>query len=131
MDPLFQRMNLARDHSPSGLAGLGRNERLLAQNELLGYLCRVAEEQLPDEELPMDTSRDVFYFTDGALAYAGHHYHDELNPVHSHSFVEIAFVVAGSATHLSLGGRQRLTAGDVVLLRPGVWHGYDDCARLH
>jgi AraC family transcriptional regulator, L-rhamnose operon transcriptional activator RhaR len=89
------------------------------------------EEQLPDEELPMDTSRDVFYFTDGALAYAGHHYHDGLNPVHSHSFVEIAFVMAGSATHLSLGGRQRLTAGDAVLLRPGVWHGYDDCDHLH
>jgi hypothetical protein len=70
----------------------------------------VTEEQLPSEELPMDTSRDVFYFTDGALAYAGHHYHDELNPVHSHSFVEIAFVIAGSATHLSLGGRQRLRA---------------------
>jgi AraC family L-rhamnose operon transcriptional activator RhaR len=78
----------------------------------------------------MDTSQDIFYFTDGALAYAGHHYHDEPNPVHSHSFVEIAFVIAGSATHLSLGGRQRLSVGDVVLLRPGVWHGWDDCRRL-
>jgi AraC family transcriptional regulator, L-rhamnose operon transcriptional activator RhaR len=78
----------------------------------------------------MDTSQDIFYFTDGSLAYAGHHYHDELNPVHSHSFVEIAFVIAGSATHLSLGGRQRLGVGDVVLLRPGVWHGWDDCRRL-
>lgn len=79
----------------------------------------------------MDTSRDVFYFADGALAYAGHHYHDEPNPVHSHSFVEIAFVVAGQATHVSLAGRQPLSAGDAVLLRPGVWHGYDDCDHLH
>ena len=89
------------------------------------------EDQLPDDELPMDTSRDVFYFHDGALAYAGHHYHDEPNPVHSHSFVEIAFVVAGQATHVSLAGRQPLSAGDAVLLRPGVWHGYDDCDHLH
>jgi AraC family transcriptional regulator, L-rhamnose operon transcriptional activator RhaR len=83
-----------------------------------------------DDDLPMDTSRDIFYFTDGALAYAGHHYHDEPNPVHSHSFVEIAFVIAGEGTHLSLAGPQRLRVGDVILLRPGVWHGYDDCNRL-
>jgi AraC family transcriptional regulator, L-rhamnose operon transcriptional activator RhaR len=83
-----------------------------------------------DDDLPMDTSRDIFYFTDGALAYAGHHYHDEPNPVHSHSFVEIAFVIAGEGTHLSLAGPQRLRVGDVILLRPGVWHGYDDCDRL-
>ena len=121
-------VTFAGDHSPYDLARLGRNERLLAQNELLGYLYKVAEEELTGEELPLDTSRDIFHFTKGALVYAGHHYHDELNPVHSHSFVEIAFVIAGEATHLSLGGRQRLSVGDVVLLRPGVWHGYEDCS---
>ena len=57
-------------------------------------------------DLPIDISRDVFYDTDGALAYVGH----------SPSFVEIAFVVAGGGTHLSLGDPQRL---DVVVLRPG------------
>ena len=25
-----------------------------------------------DDDLPMDTSQDVFYFTEGALAYAGY-----------------------------------------------------------
>jgi AraC family transcriptional regulator, L-rhamnose operon transcriptional activator RhaR len=83
-----------------------------------------------DEDLPMDTSQELFHFTDGALAYAGYHFHDEPNALHSHSFVEIAFVTAGEGTHLSLAGPQPLATGDVVLLRPGVWHGYDDCRRL-
>jgi AraC family transcriptional regulator, L-rhamnose operon transcriptional activator RhaR len=81
-------------------------------------------------DLPMDTSRDLFHFTDGALAYAGHHFHDEVNPLHTHSFVEIAFAVGGEGVHHSVAGRQRLRRGDVVLLRPGVWHGYDDCRKL-
>jgi len=83
-----------------------------------------------DYDMPLDTSRDLFHFTEGALAYAGRHFHDEPNPLHSHSFVEIAFVLAGSATHQSLGGPQSITVGDVVVLRPGAWHGYDDCASL-
>jgi AraC family L-rhamnose operon transcriptional activator RhaR len=80
--------------------------------------------------MPLDTSQDLFHFVEGALAYAGRYFHDEPNPLHSHSFVEIAFVLAGRATHQSLGGPQPLAAGDVVLLRPGAWHGYDDCADL-
>jgi hypothetical protein len=32
--------------------------------------------------------------------------------------------------HVSPAGRHRLVEGDVVLLRPGVWHGYDQCAGL-
>jgi AraC family L-rhamnose operon transcriptional activator RhaR len=44
--------------------------------------------------------------------------------------VEIAFTIGGTGTHHSLAGRQPLQTGDVVLLRPGVWHGYEDCDRL-
>jgi AraC family L-rhamnose operon transcriptional activator RhaR len=83
-----------------------------------------------DDDLPMDTSRDVFYFTDGALAYAGHYLHAEDNPEHTHTFVEIAFVIGGKGTHHYAGGRRALQPGDVMLLRPGVWHGYEDCAEL-
>jgi AraC family transcriptional regulator, L-rhamnose operon transcriptional activator RhaR len=50
--------------------------------------------------------------------------------VHTHSFVEIAFAVDGAATHHSLAGRHDMRPGDVVLLRPGVWHGYEDCQRF-
>ena len=80
--------------------------------------------------LPMDTSRDLFHFTDGALAYAGYHFHSEVNALHTHSFVEIAFATGGHGIHRSLAGRQQLHRGDVVLLRPGVWHGYDQCDGL-
>jgi hypothetical protein len=30
-----------------------------------------------DDDLPMGTSQDVFYFTEGALAYAGYYLHAE------------------------------------------------------
>jgi AraC family L-rhamnose operon transcriptional activator RhaR len=48
--------------------------------------------------------------------------------VHTHSFVEVAIVAEGSGIHRSLNGRHPMTAGDVVLLRPGVWHTYEECA---
>jgi AraC family transcriptional regulator, L-rhamnose operon transcriptional activator RhaR len=83
-----------------------------------------------DDDLPMDTSRDVFYFTEGALAYAGHYLHSEDNPVHTHTFVEVAFVIGGEGTHLYAAGPRTLRTGDVVLLRPGVWHGYENCRQL-
>jgi AraC family L-rhamnose operon transcriptional activator RhaR len=78
----------------------------------------------------MDVSTDVLHFNEGALAYAGYHFHDKPHPLHSHSFVEIAFVMAGAGTHVSRRGRETLQVGDVVLLRPGVWHGYDECQHL-
>jgi AraC family transcriptional regulator, L-rhamnose operon transcriptional activator RhaR len=85
---------------------------------------------MDDDDLPMDTSREVFYFNEGALAYAGHYLHAEDNPPHTHSFVEIAFAIGGAGTHHCVAGRRELSRGDVVLLRPGVWHGYEDCQRL-
>jgi len=78
----------------------------------------------------MDTSSDLFHFNEGALAYAGVYHHDHTSPLHSHSFVEIAFVTAGSATHQSLVGPADLGLGDVVVMRPGAWHGYDYCQDL-
>jgi AraC family transcriptional regulator, L-rhamnose operon transcriptional activator RhaR len=81
-------------------------------------------------ELPVNTSTDLMHLTDGAMAYAGHWRHDGVVPTHTHSFVEVALVTAGSGVHHSLAGRQRARVGDVVLLRPGVWHGYEACERL-
>ena len=83
-----------------------------------------------DEDMPMETHRGPLHFTEGAFAYAGLHLHIDGHPMHTHRFVEVAFVVGGSGTHASLAGRQELTIGDVVLLRPGVWHAYEDCDRL-
>ena len=82
------------------------------------------------EDPPLGTAQGLFHFTDGALAYAIPYLHDHDSPVHTHSFVEIAFMVSGAGVHNCLNGRQEVRAGDVILLRPGVWHGYENCYQL-
>jgi AraC family transcriptional regulator, L-rhamnose operon transcriptional activator RhaR len=81
-------------------------------------------------EPPVDRSGVLLHFTEGTLAYAGHYVHERSHPVHTHSFVEIAVVTGGEGVHVSLAGRQQLMIGDVILLRPGVWHGYEECRGL-
>ncbi|MEV5829819.1 AraC family transcriptional regulator [Spirillospora sp. NPDC052242] len=81
-------------------------------------------------EPPVARNKGLLYFTDGSLAYAGHYFHDRSHPIHTHSFVEIAVVTGGKGTHKSLAGSKELQVGDVILLRPGVWHGYEDCRGL-
>jgi AraC family transcriptional regulator, L-rhamnose operon transcriptional activator RhaR len=76
-------------------------------------------------QMPVTVSGGRAWFTDGALAYAGHWVHDEPMEDHTHNFVEIAVVTGGEAVQRSLAGRHELGPGDVVLLRPGVWHGYE------
>ncbi len=46
------------------------------------------------------------------------------NAQHDHLFHEIVLVEAGSALHETVAGRQRLRPGDVIVIRPQVWHGY-------
>ncbi|GAA1649497.1 AraC family transcriptional regulator [Kribbella alba] len=80
---------------------------------------------------PVENARNsLLYFVEGVLAFAGHHVHQGFHPVHTHSFFEVAVVTGGEGLHTSLAGRQELVSGDVVLLRPGVWHGYEDCRDL-
>jgi len=83
-----------------------------------------------DEDPPVGTSQGLFHFTEPMPAYAFGYLHKWDSPVHTHSFVEIAFAISGSATHHSLAGRRQMRPGDVVLLRPGVWHGYEDCQEF-
>ena len=52
----------------------------------------------------MDTSQPLLHFNEDALAYAGRYVHNEMKPLHCHSFVEIAFVAAGRGVHQSLRG---------------------------
>jgi len=81
-------------------------------------------------EPPVESTRDMLHFSDGSLAYAGHFLHEGVQPVHTHSFVEVAVVTGGAGVHISLAGRQELSVGDVLLLRPGAWHGYEECRGL-
>lgn len=79
--------------------------------------------------MPVGLAQRNVHFTEGVLAAAGRHIHTGPRDVHTHGFVEIAIVLAGEGNHLSLSGRQTLRVGDVVFLRPGVWHGYE-CDHL-
>jgi AraC family L-rhamnose operon transcriptional activator RhaR len=85
---------------------------------------------MEDADMPMDTSHGPLHFTEGTLAYAGMHLHVSGHHMHTHRFVEVAFAVGGAGTHDCLAGRHFVARGDVVLLRPGVWHAYEDCDRL-
>lgn len=55
--------------------------------------------------------------------------HEDL-PIHGHAFMELAIVVAGTATHISAAGLQGIERGSIIALRPGEWHGYQDCDQL-
>ncbi len=70
-------------------------------------------------------------FAPGTLpvhAFLAHH-DAEVRP-HDHEFVEIVLVQSGSAVHRMPGGAIPLRRGDVVALRPGVWHGYEQVRKL-
>ncbi|GAA3194636.1 AraC family transcriptional regulator [Actinocorallia longicatena] len=79
---------------------------------------------------PVAESKGLLYFTDGSLAYAGRYSHQDTFDAHTHSFVEIAVVLGGQGNHHTMTGDTPLTRGDVVLLRPGTWHGYTECRDL-
>lgn len=42
----------------------------------------------------------------------------------------MAIVLAGSGDHVTQRGRTTLSEGDVLVVRPGQWHGYDSCDGL-
>lgn len=79
---------------------------------------------------PVEEARGLLYLADGSLTYAQHCLHERIHPDHTHSFVEIAVVVGGEGVHRCMQGSRRLRIGDVILLRPGVWHGYEQCHSL-
>jgi AraC family L-rhamnose operon transcriptional activator RhaR len=81
---------------------------------------------------PTETWRRSQVFRPGrAPVYATHARHDVDVASHDHEFVEIALVLAGRATHQTRTGHAALHAGHVLVLRPGVWHGYREVDRLH
>jgi AraC family L-rhamnose operon transcriptional activator RhaR len=47
-------------------------------------------------------------------------------PSHSHGFMELAVVASGTGAHRTRSGVRRISRGEVVLVRPGQWHAYDD-----
>jgi AraC family L-rhamnose operon transcriptional activator RhaR len=79
---------------------------------------------------PVEQKHTLLYFADGSVAWAGHYVHEGVHPVHTHSFFEVAVVMGGEGVHVSLNGRRQLRVGDLLVLRPGVWHGFEQCRGL-
>jgi AraC family L-rhamnose operon transcriptional activator RhaR len=51
-------------------------------------------------------------------------------PLHDHDFMETVLVTGGSGVHCTIYGEQPISRGDVFVLRPGAWHGFDDAKDL-
>ncbi|MQM27079.1 AraC family transcriptional regulator [Glycomyces albidus] len=66
----------------------------------------------------------------GSRVHTARYAHEEAVHPHTHGFVELVAVVDGTAVHCSRAGRTPLAVGDLVLLRPGLWHSYEECAGL-
>lgn len=49
---------------------------------------------------------------------------------HAHDFLEIAVIGRGRGRHVTSQGKHELRHGAVLVLRPGAWHGFADCAGL-
>jgi AraC-like DNA-binding protein len=49
---------------------------------------------------------------------------------HAHDFLEIAVVGAGRGRHVTSQGSREVGPGEVLVLRPGAWHGFAECADL-
>jgi AraC-like DNA-binding protein len=81
-------------------------------------------------ELPVALENGLIYFTDDVVAGAGHHTHARMHPLHTHSFIEIVFVTGGDGVHVTQLGQDKLAIGDVMILRPGAWHAFEDCHDL-
>ena len=49
---------------------------------------------------------------------------------HHHDCLEMAIVLGGKAVHRTTSGDSPCTPGQILLIPPGVWHGYADCRNL-
>jgi AraC family L-rhamnose operon transcriptional activator RhaR len=50
--------------------------------------------------------------------------------LHDHVFHEIVYIDSGTGEHVSAEGRRRIVPGDLIVIRPQVWHGYDRTRNL-
>jgi AraC family L-rhamnose operon transcriptional activator RhaR len=55
--------------------------------------------------------------------------HPDVGP-HDHLFLEIAMVERGDALHGTAAGTQAIRGGQIMVIRPQVWHSYHQCRNL-
>ncbi|GAB1513199.1 helix-turn-helix transcriptional regulator [Actinophytocola sp. KF-1] len=68
-------------------------------------------------------------FADGPI-WGGVHHLDTDVDAHAHDFLEIAVIGSGRGRHVTSRGEHDVRCGQVVVLRPGAWHGFTGCADL-
>ncbi len=51
-------------------------------------------------------------------------------PPHDHLFHEIILIEKGTGVHVTAAGKQVLRPGDLFIIRPQVWHGFEQPNRL-
>lgn len=79
---------------------------------------------------PLPQYRHQKMFLDERLMLSQRHVLTAPTHAHDHDFMELVFVVGGRGNHRSAAGLRKLTAGDVLVLRPGAWHAYENCQSL-
>jgi len=71
------------------------------------------------------------YFPIGAFPlYLNRTPHEGDFRAHDHDFMEIQLVLRGHGMHVTAAGAKKLERGDVIVMRPGIWHAYRDCEQL-
>jgi AraC family L-rhamnose operon transcriptional activator RhaR len=60
-----------------------------------------------------------------APIWLNHYMHGSQIALHEHDFLEIVLVTKGAAEHRTVQGSEPLSTGDLVIIHPGQWHGYD------
>lgn len=72
---------------------------------------------------PVYQAKDVFASsTAPAYVHAGDFGELPEHPPHTHDFLEIIVVAEGQGVHVGSNGVTELSAGSVVVIRPGAWH---------
>lgn len=49
---------------------------------------------------------------------------------HDHNYLELAFILSGSARHVTIGGVEKCGKGDLLIIPLGAWHSYSDSCGL-
>jgi len=62
--------------------------------------------------------------------FVGRFRHENNIPRHDHLFYELVYIEAGSARHVTTDGNRPLRPGDLIVIRPGVWHAYHRATEL-